>query len=96
MRPIRRTRRLGPIEKAPFWAVRVYPGDIGTKGGLLTDEDGRVLNKEGNPIEGLYASGNTTATVMGRGYPGPGSTIGPGAVFAYRAARRAAAAAQTG
>ncbi|MFZ4602701.1 MAG: FAD-dependent oxidoreductase [Caulobacterales bacterium] len=84
---------LGEVSQAPFWAVRVYPGDLGTKGGLVTDADGRVLTGAGEPIPGLYASGNTTASVMGRGYPGPGSTLGPGAVFAYRAARHAAATA---
>lgn len=81
---------LGPIENAPFWAVKVYASDLGTKGGLLTDEDGRVLSQSGEPIAGLYASGNTTASVMGRGYPGPGATLGPAGVFAYRAARHAA------
>jgi 3-oxosteroid 1-dehydrogenase len=84
---------LGTIEKPPFWAVKVYPSDLGTKGGLLTDENGSVLDQQGEPIRGLYASGNTTASVMGRGYPGPGSTLGPAAVFAYRAARHAAGAA---
>jgi 3-oxosteroid 1-dehydrogenase len=81
---------LGTMEQAPFWAVRVYPSDLGSKGGLLTDEDGRVLNERNAPIPGLYAAGNTAASVMGRGYPGPGSTLGPAAVFAYRAAQHAA------
>jgi 3-oxosteroid 1-dehydrogenase len=81
---------LGPIERPPFWAVKVYPSDLGTKGGLLTDENGCVLDNTGKAIPGLYASGNTTASVMGRGYPGPGSTLGPASVFAYRAARHAA------
>jgi 3-oxosteroid 1-dehydrogenase len=81
---------LGLVEKAPFWAVKVYPSDLGTKGGLLTDADGRVVSESGDAIPGLYASGNTSASVMGRGYPGPGSTLGPAAVFAYRAARHAA------
>jgi 3-oxosteroid 1-dehydrogenase len=80
---------LGPLENSPFWAVKVYPSDIGTKGGLLTDQDGCVLNESGEIIPGLYASGNSSASVMGRGYPGPGSTLGPAAVFAYRAARHA-------
>lgn len=81
---------LGTLEKAPFWAVKVHPSDLGTKGGLLTDENGQVLDTSGQPIAGLYASGNTTASVMGRGYPGPGSTLGPAAVFAYRASLHAA------
>lgn len=82
---------LGPIEKGPFTAVQLVPGDLGTKGGLVTDEHGRVLTDTGDPVPGLYAAGNTTASVMGRTYPGPGSTIGPAAVFGYLAARHAAA-----
>ncbi|MGI5270254.1 FAD-dependent oxidoreductase [Nonomuraea sp. CA-218870] len=81
---------LGPLEKGPFRAIRVYPGDLGTKGGLLTDEHGRVLREDGSVIAGLYAAGNTTASVMGRTYPGPGSTIAPAVVFGYLAARHAA------
>lgn len=77
---------LAPIENAPFWALRMVPGDLGTKGGLLTDEHARVLRTDGSIIEGLYASGNTTASVMGRTYPGPGSTLGPSVTFAYRGA----------
>ncbi|SDZ16190.1 3-oxosteroid 1-dehydrogenase [Micromonospora pattaloongensis] len=82
---------LGPLEKGPFTAVQLVPGDLGTKGGLLTDADARVLDTGGTPIPGLYAAGNTTASVMGRTYPGPGSTIAPAVVFGYRAARHAAA-----
>ncbi len=81
---------LGPLERGPFRALRLYPGDLGTKGGLLTDADARVLREDGTVIPGLYAAGNTTASVMGRTYPGPGSTIGPAVVFGYRAARHAA------
>jgi len=81
---------LGPLEKGPFTAVKVVPGDLGTKGGLLTDENGQVLTDAGAPIAGLYAAGNTTASVMGRTYPGPGSTIAPAMVFGYLAARHAA------
>ncbi len=83
---------LGPLEKGPFTAVQLVPGDLGTKGGLLTDADARVLNLDGAPIPGLYAAGNTTASVMGRTYPGPGSTIAPAVIFGYRAGRAAAAA----
>ncbi|MGN7715108.1 FAD-dependent oxidoreductase [Agrobacterium radiobacter] len=75
---------LGKIEKAPFWAVRVYPGDIGTKGGVVTDEIGRVL-RNGTPIPGLFASGNATASMMGESYGGAGATIGPAMVFSYLA-----------
>ncbi|MEC5185193.1 3-oxosteroid 1-dehydrogenase [Cryobacterium sp. MP_3.1] len=82
---------LGPLEKGPFTAVKVVPGDLGTKGGLLTDENGQVLTEAGVPIPGLYAAGNTTASVMGHTYPGPGSTIAPAMVFGYLAALHAAA-----
>jgi succinate dehydrogenase/fumarate reductase flavoprotein subunit len=81
---------LAPVEKAPFYAVKVWPGDLGTKGGLLTDEHARVLGKNGKPIAGLYAAGNTSASVMGHTYPGPGSTIGPAMVFGMIAGRHAA------
>lgn len=82
---------LGPIEKPPFYAVAVVPGDLGTKGGLLTDEWGRVLQKAGQegaanagrPIEQLYAAGNTSASVMGRTYTGAGGTLGPALTFAF-------------
>ncbi|PGH21582.1 hypothetical protein AJ80_03142 [Polytolypa hystricis UAMH7299] len=74
---------LGPIEKPPFYAARLYPGDIGTKGGLLTDEYARVVHQNGKPIPGLYAAGNTTASVMGHRYPGAGGTLGPAFTFAY-------------
>ena len=83
---------LAPLERGPFTAVQLVPGDLGTKGGLLTDEHGRVLDESGDVIRGLYAAGNTTASVMGRTYPGPGSTIGPAAVFGYLAAKHASEA----
>jgi 3-oxosteroid 1-dehydrogenase len=82
---VRPNPNLAPIDNVPFWAVRVFPGDLGTKGGLVTDEHGRVLRADGSVIDGLYAAGNTTATVMGRTYPGPGGTLGPAMVFAYAA-----------
>lgn len=80
---------LGPIAKAPFYAVALYPGDIGTSGGLLCDEHSRVLATDGNPIPGLYATGNSTASVMGRRYPGAGASIAASAVFGYVAANHA-------
>lgn len=80
---------LGPIDEAPFYAVEVLPGDIGTCGGLLTDELARVLDRDHRPIEGLYAAGNITATVMGRHYLGPGASIANSMVFGYIAARHA-------
>jgi 3-oxosteroid 1-dehydrogenase len=81
---------LGPLLKAPFYAVGMYPGDLGTKGGLVTDEHCRVLREDGSIIEGLYATGNTAATVMGRKYPGPGVTLGPALTYSYRAVHHAA------
>ncbi|SHJ03938.1 3-oxosteroid 1-dehydrogenase [Tessaracoccus bendigoensis DSM 12906] len=78
---------LGPLEKGPFNAYRIVIGDLGTKGGVLTDEHARALREDGSVIEGLYAAGNNSASVMGRTYPGPGSTIGPAAVFGLRGAR---------
>ncbi|HSW11808.1 MAG TPA: FAD-dependent oxidoreductase [Solimonas sp.] len=84
---------LGPILKAPFYAVPMYPGEIGTKGGLVTDANARVLREDGSVIPGLYATGNTSAAVMGPTYPGAGSTLGPAMTFGYVAARDMAAAA---
>ena len=81
---------LGTIERGPFLAYRLVVGDLGTKGGALTDVDGRVLREDGSVIDGLYAAGNNSASVMGHTYPGPGSTIGPAAVFGMRASRRMA------
>lgn len=86
---------LGAIEQAPFYAVRMYPGDVGTAGGLVTDEHARVLRVDGSVIPGLYATGNSTASVMGRCYPGAGASIGASFVFGYIAARHAAQASQS-
>lgn len=77
---------LAPIEKGPFYAVKIVAGDLGTKGGLVTDERARVLREDGTVIEGLYAAGNVSSAVMGNTYPGPGGTIGPALVFGYLAA----------
>jgi 3-oxosteroid 1-dehydrogenase len=81
---------LGPIETGPFYAVQIYPGDLGTKGGLVTDEHSRVLKEDGQPIAGLYAAGNSSSSVMGRTYPGAGGTIGPALTFGFLAAEDAA------
>jgi 3-oxosteroid 1-dehydrogenase len=83
---------LGPIEEGPFYAVRMYPGDVGTAGGLVTDEYARVLRDDGSQIPGLYATGNCTASVVGRCYPGAGSSIGASFVFGYIAALHASGA----
>ena len=80
---------LGPIEKPPFYAVKVYPGDLGTKGGFRTDARSRVLTDTGEVIPGLYAAGNCSAAAMGRTYPGAGGTIGPAMTFGYIAAEDA-------
>jgi 3-oxosteroid 1-dehydrogenase len=80
---------LGPIETPPFYGVEIFPGDLGTKGGLRTDTRARVLTEAEVPIPGLYAIGNCAASVMGRAYPGPGSTLGPAATFGFIAARHA-------
>lgn len=82
---------LGPVNKAPFYAVKMVPGDLGTKGGIDTDVAGRALRADGSVIEGLYAAGNTSAPVMGHTYAGPGATIGPAIVFGYLAALDAVA-----
>jgi 3-oxosteroid 1-dehydrogenase len=81
---------LAPIAKPPFYAMRIDAGDIGTKGGLLTDEYARVLREDGQAIAGLYATGNTSASVMGPSYPGAGSTLGPAMTFGYIAAHHLA------
>jgi 3-oxosteroid 1-dehydrogenase len=81
---------LGALDKAPYFAVQCFPGDVGTTGGLLTDEHSRVLRADGEVIPGLYAAGTCAATVMGRAYPGPGASIAAGATFGYLAGRHAA------
>jgi succinate dehydrogenase/fumarate reductase flavoprotein subunit len=80
---------LGPIERAPFYAVKLYPGDIGAATGFATDAKARVLDAQSQVIEGLYAVGNDMQSVMGGVYPAPGITLGPGLVFAYIAANDA-------
>lgn len=77
---------LRPLSKGPFYAMPMYPGDIGTNGGLRTDPKARVLDGKGQPIPGLYAIGNCAASAMGESYPGAGVTIGPALTFGYIAA----------
>lgn len=77
---------LAPLWLAPFYAFRIVPGDLGTKGGLLTDARARVLRPDGTVIPGLYAAGNASSAVMGHSYAGAGSTIGPAMTFGYIAA----------
>lgn len=81
---------LGPLDRAPYYATRVLPADVGTCGGVITNEHAQVLDEQDRVIEGLYATGNTTATVMGRTYPGAGASIASSMVFGYVAARHAA------
>ena len=81
---------LGTIEQGPFYAAPVVPGDVGTYGGVVTDVNARVLREDGSVIEGLYATGISTASVMGRIYPGAGSSVGPSFVWGYVAAKHAA------
>ncbi len=80
---------LGAIEQGPFYAVAMYPGDVGTAGGIVTDEHARVQRADGSVIPGLYATGNATASVMGRTYPGAGASIAASFVFGYIAAQHA-------
>ncbi len=74
---------LNKLEVGPFYGVRMVPGDLGTKGGLVTDVNGRVQREDGTVIEGLYAAGNTSSPVMGHTYAGPGATIGPAITWGY-------------
>jgi 3-oxosteroid 1-dehydrogenase len=83
------SQTLGSIAQAPFYAVPVVPGDVSTYGGVVTDEHARVLRADGSVIPGLYATGTSTASVMGRFYPGAGSSVGPSFVWGYVAARHA-------
>ncbi|HYI29456.1 MAG TPA: FAD-binding protein, partial [Bradyrhizobium sp.] len=81
---------VAPIEHAPFYALRIYPADLGTAVGLRTDADARVLNTNGVPIAGLYACGNDMGSIMNGNYPGPGITLGPALTFGYIAGRHLA------
>lgn len=81
---------LGRIDKGPFYAVKFFPGDVGTAGGLVCDEQARVLREDGTAIEGLYAAGNIAAPTFGATYPGAGASIAPSAVFGFIAAGAAA------
>ena len=82
---------MAPITQAPFYAVRVVPGSLGTFAGLVTDNNAQVLDSSGMPIGGLYACGNDMNSIMGGHYPSGGITLGPAMTFGYLAARHAAA-----
>tara|TARA_B100000989_G_scaffold111892_3_gene82088 strand:- start:3153 stop:4871 length:1719 start_codon:yes stop_codon:yes gene_type:complete len=77
---------LAPLEKGPFYCMVLYPGEMGTAGGLVIDSNARVLDTNKNPISGLYACGNCTTALLPK-YPGPGSTLGPAMTFGYLAAK---------
>jgi FAD binding domain len=79
---------VGPIDKPPFYAVALCPGDLGTAAGLLTNEHGQILDKNGAWIPNLYACGNDMSSVMNGAYPGPGITIGPALTFGFLVAER--------
>ena len=84
---------VAPIERGPFYAVKVVPGSFGTFAGLETDASARVLDRDGAPIPGLYAAGTDMASVMGGHYPAGGINLGPAMTFGYIAGRDAAGAA---
>ena len=92
---VRPNGSLGPIDEAPFHAVEVLAGTIGTKGGPVTDTDGVVQAQDGEPIPGLYAVGNTAAFWTADGYPGPGATLAVGMTMGYRAGLHAGAGARS-
>ena len=80
---------IGALEKPPYYAIKLWPNDVGTAGGLVTDEHARVLRADGTAIDGLYATGNTTASLFGGVYPGAGASISASMLFGYRAAKHA-------
>ena len=84
---------LGPLQKGPFYAVKVYAGDIGTACGIRCNENAQALDAEGQPIAGLYAAGNDMQSVMGGQYPAPGITLGPALTFGWIAGQHVARAA---
>ena len=77
---------LAPLQEGPFYCMVLYPGEMGTAGGLVIDTNARVLKQDGQPIDGLYACGNVTTALLPT-YPGPGSTLGPAMTFGYLAAK---------
>ncbi|KAF9946768.1 hypothetical protein BGZ72_011157 [Mortierella alpina] len=81
---------LAPLEKGPFYAFKMVPGDLGTRGGIVTDSKARALRPDNTVIKGLWAAGNASSAVMGKRYAGPGSTLGPAMTFGYIAANNIA------
>jgi succinate dehydrogenase/fumarate reductase flavoprotein subunit len=78
---------IAPIERGPFYAIKMVIGDLGTYAGIRTDENARALDANDRAIEGLYAAGNDMASIMGGNYPGAGITLGPALTFGYIAGR---------
>ncbi|WP_372350416.1 FAD-binding protein [Streptomyces sp. KL116D] len=74
---------VAPLTKPPFYGVEIYPGDVGTSGGLITDEHARVLREDGAPIPGLYATGNCTAAITGHTYTGAGASVAASFIFGW-------------
>ena len=85
---------LAEVSEPPFYAIPFVPGDLGTNGGIVVDEQARALRPDGTAIAGLYATGNVTASVMGHGYAGAGATLGPTMTFGYVAAEAISRAAR--
>lgn len=79
----------GPMDKGPYYATKLLLGDLGTKGGMVTNLDAQVIDQNDQVIEGLYAAGNCSASLMGSKYPGAGCTLGPAMTMAYKAALHA-------
>ena len=77
---------LAPLNEGPYYCMVLYPGEMGTAGGLVIDTHARVLDIYNQPIKGLYACGNCTTALLPK-YPGPGSTLGPAMTFGYLAAK---------
>ena len=83
---------IAPIERGPFYAIKMVIGDLGTYAGVRTNADAQAVNADGQPIKGLYAVGNDMASIMGGNYPGAGITLGPALTFGYIAGRHLARA----
>ncbi len=88
--PSYKNPNMGEVKKPPFYSMQIVLSDLGTKGGMLTDEEARVLRTDGSVITGLYAVGNCSAAVMGNSYAGPGATLGPAMTFGRVAANHIA------
>jgi predicted oxidoreductase len=87
---------VAPIEKGPYYALKIRIGDIGTFAGLKTDASCRVLSDDGAPISGLFAVGNDASSIMGGNYPGAGITLGPALTFGYIAGKAITGGAEVG